>query len=59
MKPEDIKRSLIKAYPPSYVKDKVKQYVNSHKDMSVSEFTTEALKEHLIRVGFAPNKTMG
>lgn len=50
MTPEQDKASRVTAFPPPYVKEKLVEYVNNHDDMTISEFVSDAIKEHLKRV---------
>lgn len=61
MTPEQISAQRIVSYVPPYLKDKVIEYVNKHDDETISQFTEDALRDRLIKVGalqpnIKPNK---
>jgi hypothetical protein len=51
MTPEQIAKTRIIAYTPSYIKTALIDYVTQHPDITVSKFVKDAVRQKLIEVG--------
>ena len=51
MTSEKVSEQKIVAYTSPYIKDKVREYVNRHEDITVSKFITDAVRSKLRQVG--------